>query len=329
MNTLLVLIPADDAQLEKLRELTKGRLTVTVLPEDAPAAEIAAALEDAEVVFGEPVPELLAEAKALRWIQMSWAGADLYTHAPDFPQTVQLTNATGVYGATIAEHAMAMLLALCRRLPAYGRQQRERIWRDCGSEWMLEGKRALILGAGDIGTNLAVRLGSFGVTCTGVRRVVREKPDCFAAMGTLAELDELLPQADLVACSLPDAPHTRGLLNRQRLLNMKRDAILLNVGRGSLIDTDALAEVMAGGHLFGAGLDVTQPEPLPPTHPLWGMENVILTPHVAGIGFGHAPQTAARIWKLCLENLRRYLAGETLRNVVDFSSGYRTLPSKE
>lgn len=329
MNTLLVLIPGDAAQLDRLREIAKGRLAVEVLPEDAPEADIAAALRKAEVVFGEPAPALLEKAKVLRWIQMSWAGADLYTHAPHFPETVQLTNATGVYGVTIAEHAMAMLLALCRRLPAYGRQQREKVWQDCGSEWALEGKHALILGAGDIGTNLAIRLRSFGVTCTGVRRVVREKPDCFAELGTLAELDQLLPQADLVACSLPDAPHTRGLLDRKRLLSMKRDAILLNVGRGSLIDTDALADVMAAGHLFGAGLDVVQPEPLPRSHRLWELENVILTPHVAGVGFGHAPQTAARIWTLCTENLQRYLAGEPLRNVVDFSSGYRTLPERE
>lgn len=279
-------------------------------------------LRTAEIIIGEPEPELLHQLPALRWLQMTWAGADRYTQMEQFPPHVILTNMSGAYGVTIAEHAMGMLLALCRRLPAYGRQQAQGKWQDAGSEKALFGKHALVLGAGDLGTEIARRCRAFGMYVTGICRTRHPLPSCFDASATLDELDRLLPEADAVLCCLPHTPQTCHALNRRRLAQMKPDAILINVGRGSLIDCQVLAELMQQGHLWGAGLDVTDPEPLPPNSPLWQMENVILTPHVAGVGFGHLTETEEKIWALCLENLRRYLSGDPLKHVVHICDGY-------
>ena len=122
---------------------------------------------------------------------------------------------------------------------------------------------------------------------------------------------------------LPGTKETAGLLDERRLRLMKKTAVLVNAGRGSLIDTAALEKVMAEGHLFGAALDVTAPEPLPESSPLWDMDNVIITPHVAGIGFGHLPETESKIADICCENLARYVRGEALINLVDRATGYR------
>lgn len=285
---------------------------------DTPPKEAAEIFSRADVVIGFAPPEALAAAKRLRWLQMTWAGVDAV--AGRLPEGVILTNASGAFGPVIAEHILACLLALCRRLPAYARQGK---WRALGSEATLEGRRALILGAGDIGVCTAQRLRPFGTRCVGIRRVAREKPDCFNEMYTLEALDEQLALADAVICCLPGTEQTRGLLNERRLLLMKPDALLVNVGRGSLIDTPALERVLASGRLFGAALDVTEPEPLPESSPLWAMDNVIITPHVAGIGFGHLPETERRIAEICADNLRRFLDGMPLANIVDPALGYR------
>lgn len=145
----------------------------------------------------------------------------------------------------------------------------------------------------------------------------------FDEIHTLEALDEQLPQADIVACALPGTAATKGLLNKQRLLSMKPGALLLNCGRGSLIVTDDLEEVLAMGHLGGVALDVTDPEPLPAHSPLWDDPKVILTPHISGASFGHVVQTEDKIYRLAAENLRRFLSGESLLNEVDFETGYR------
>ena len=319
---LLVLVPYSEADLAALRNAA-GDLRVVCLPEDAPREELRHALEQAKVVIGEPPVDLLQNLPNLEWIQMTWAGADRYTKDENFPRHIRVTNASGVYGVTIAEHILAMMLALNRRLPGYLRQQREGGYKDLGPEIAMENQVAVILGTGDIGLETARRLQVFGVAVIGVRRHKGGLLPGFTHVTTLDELDRILPQADTVIACLPDTPQTRGLMSAERIAQMKQGAIFLNVGRGSLVDTQALTEALQRGHLAGAGLDVTEPEPLPADHPLRQLDNVILTPHVAGVGFHHLPQTAKKIWTLCLDNVRRYQMGAPLRNVVDFSTGYR------
>lgn len=320
MNKLAIFAPVTPARRARVEELCRGWLEPVYSEEDCPVERQLEVLPEAEIIFGEPQPQLLTQAKPLRWLQISWAGVDSFL--PHLPQGVQFTNASGVYGEVIAEHCMAMLLALARRLPSYLAQQRQGIWADCGTEWTLNDKNILILGAGDLGSQLAQRLQGYGCTIVGLCRRMRAAQPPFDRLITMDELDAELPQADAVIGCLPGTAQTAGLLHADRLAAMKSDSILINVGRGNLIDLDALARLMAAGHLFGAGLDVTSPEPLPRDHPLWQQKNLILTPHVAGVGFGHLLRTEERIWDLFLDNLQRYRTGQPLTNQVSRTDGY-------
>lgn len=311
MKRLVVLVPCPQAVKEQLLQLTDA----VFLPPDAQESLIRQAMSDAEIVIGEPALPLVQAATHLRYLQMTWAGTDRYTNVPGFPPHVALCNLSGVYGVTIAEHAFAMLLALCRRLPAYFRQQRQGLWQDLGPEKALFGATALILGTGDLGGAIARRCHGFGMTAIGLCRSARPI-DGFDEVYAISALAEQLPRADVVFGCLPDTPQTRLLLDGQRLGLLPKGAVVINVGRGSLIDLSALTSLLASGRLWGAGLDVTEPEPLPAEHPLRQLDNVILTPHVAGVGFGHLPQTEAAIWRFCLDNLNCYLSNMPLKNLI-------------
>ena len=157
------------------------------------------------------------------------------------------------------------------------------------------------------------------------RRVARDYPDCYDKMVTLEQLDEVLPEADIIVCALPHTPETVGLLNRHRLGLMKPDAVLVNGGRGSLIDQDALCELLQAGHFWGVGLEVTSPEPLPKGHPLWDQPRLMITPHAAGNSFGPGSPLERKIWDHMIRNVTAYLRGEPIKNQIDFTTGYRKL----
>ena len=180
-----------------------------------------------------------------------------------------------------------------------------------------------VLGLGDIGGEFAKRAKALGARVIGVRRTGTDKPDFVDELIHTDKLDEYLPQADCVAITLPGTTATKGMFDAERMAKMKDGAILLNVGRGMIVDTDALCAALENGKLAGAGVDVTDPEPLPTDHPLWKMENAVITPHISG-GY-HLQETHDRIVRIMAENLKRFLAGEPLRNVIDFSTGYRKL----
>lgn len=319
-EAMLIQLPLTETHMGWLAEAAGGRCDL--LRPDSPDA-----FARATCVFGEPTPQELARMPRVRWVQMSWAGADRYTAAPGFPRNVRVCCATGAYGGVIAEYLFGAILALYRRFPAYVRQMDEGRWEPRFPGRGIEGRTVLILGAGNIGTEFAKRLRPFGAAILGVRRTARERPPEFDEMHTLDELPALLPRADIVSCSLPSTAQTRGLLDEAALRAMKKDALLLNVGRGTLLDPDVLAKVLASGHLLGAALDVCEPEPLPADHPLWTMENVLITPHIAGIGFGNVPETSDKIVRLCCRNLGAFLDGGRMESVVDFATGYRETPA--
>ena len=181
----------------------------------------------------------------------------------------------------------------------------------------------LILGAGDIGTNVARLFKMMDCHITGVRRVVRDIPKEFDAIITLDQVDSLLPDADIVICCMPHTLLTQGFMNRERLELMKSTAIFVNVGRGTLVDHDALADILNAGKIYGAALDVTCPEPLPQEHPLWKCRNVIITPHVSGQTFAGLSDKADYFYQVCKENLESYRDGKPLTNRVDLKTGYR------
>lgn len=317
---MYVMLPCKAHHKQWLREAAADRCELVFADEAAPEN-----FAGVTAVFGEPSIEAVLQMPDLEWIQLSWAGADRYTKSPDYPKHVLLSCASGAYGGTIAEYMFGTILAMYRNLPRYVRQMDQGLWQPKMPSCGIEGKTVLILGAGNIGSEFAKRLRPFGAKIIGVRRVQREVPPEFDEMHTLSELPELLKEADIVACSLPNTPDTIGLLDETMLRTMKPNALLVNVGRGTLVNPDVLAKVLQSGYLYGAILDVADPEPLPADHPLWKMENVLITPHVAGVGFGNVPETEDKIIRLGCDNLVRYLNGEKLAALVDFQTGYRAL----
>ena len=201
-------------------------------------------------------------------------------------------------------------------------------WVDEGWQETPVGKNVLILGGGDIGRAAAKLFRNFSCRVTGLCRTVRAMPEFFDKVITLERLDSALREADIIVGALPSTPETRKLFDRERLAVLKKSAVLINVGRGDLIDTDALVSALSEGKLYGAALDVTDPEPLPPEHPLWDLPNVILTPHITGGTFGHSPVTEQILFDLCGKNMERYKNGEPLLNVVDLSTGYRRMENR-
>lgn len=319
MKSIWVSIPATAAQREKMENIIASYREEwkLVFANDVSERENQRECSRAHIIIGQPDIEQLAKNSNLEWVQMTWAGTDKYTCQPGFPKHVQLTNASGAFGMIMSEYAIGAILALYRRFPQYWQQQKEHIWLDAGSEESLYGKTILLLGTGDIGSNLAKRLEVFGAYNIGVRRDASKVVEGIHEMHGFEDLDELLARADIVACSLPNKPQTRGLLYKERLLLMKKDAVLLNMGRGSLIDTDALVEVLETGHLRGVVLDVMNPEPLPKEHKLWDMDRVMLTPHIAGPSIAHCEATQDRIVDICCENIKLYLQGKPLRNRIE------------
>lgn len=259
----------------------------------------------AAVILGNPTVKVLAACESLRLLQTRSAGTDQYQKPGVLPPGALLLCASGAYGHSVSEHMLAMLLSLMKRLPAYRDQQHSRDWRDLGLVKTLAGALVLCVGTGDLGSSFAKLCKALGAKTIGIRRDAGTPAEGIDKMFPMDRLDELLPQADVVALMLPHSADTVHLMDRRRLLMMKRDAILLNGGRGSAVDCAALAEVLEGGHLWGACLDVTEPEPLPSDHPLWRQERAVLTPHTAG--GDHLSDTVDRIAAVALEHLTSFI----------------------
>ncbi len=310
----------DDELLSRLAE-SSPNLTVLDGLDANSALEHAAAAHGADV--GLVSPEFLEAAENLAWIQIGSAGVERYLERPEIAgahATVHLTNAAGVHGPVIAEHVFAMLLAHTRSLRASGRAQARGEWdRSVGSgSTSLAGSTLLVVGMGGIGSEVARRAKAFDMVVHATVRTPRPTPDYVDHLATGDQLDALLPLADHVVICLPLTAETEGLFDAQRLARMKQGATLVNIARGRIVNTDALIAALNTGHLAFAGLDVSDPEPLIEGHPLWGRDDVLITPHVAG----RAELTGERRNELFLENLQRFAAGRPLLNVVDRTAGY-------
>jgi phosphoglycerate dehydrogenase-like enzyme len=236
------------------------------------------------------------------------------------PGGAVLTNASGAYGLAISEYMLGVLLEMIKKLHIYRDNQLEANWSYSGQVKSIYHSTALIVGLGDIGGEFAKRLKALGAYTIGIRRKNPDKPDYLDELYFMDQLENLLPRADIVALSLPGTSLTYRVINRETLKLMKHDAVLINVGRGSAVDTDALCDALENGHLFGAALDVTDPEPLPKEHRLWKVKNAVITPHVSG-GFS-LQETHDRIVRISANNLEAILNGEKPANIVDLSAGY-------
>ena len=332
----------DDASAARLREATPPGWAVEILRSAAisdgdggPAvsAELAAAVKDAEVYFGFGFSApLLEAAPALRWVQSAAAGVGSLPRAAMQARGMTLTNAAGVMAITIAEHVIGGVLHLLHGFDVAAVQQRERTWDR--APWVepvdggldvrpreLSECRVVIVGVRGIGAAVAERCTVFGASCVGVRRDASAPiPPDFAEVVTTDALDEVLPEADVLVLAAPATEATRQLLDRRRIALLPDGAIVANVGRGSLVDEPALIEALgARGRLRGAVLDVFAEEPLPAASQLWGMANVLITPHVSSTSPG---RFWSRMLPLFLDNWTRWDRGEPLRNVVDLAAGY-------
>lgn len=280
-------------------------------------------LAGADAVIGICSPQLLQNAADLFWLHSYPVGVDSCSGADEglFEGRV-FSNSQRLSGPTIAEHTIGMMMALARALPAYHRAQMEQEWNRgiAGQERFgeLAGKTLLVAGLGGIGTEVAARAHGLGMRVIATRNSSREGPDFVDYVGLADELGELSKQAHVIVNALPLTDETRGLFDKDFFAGARPGAIFLSVGRGGSTVTDDLVAALRSGQLYGAGLDVTDPEPLPADHLLWQMERVIITPHVAASG-GDARR---RTMVIALENLRRYVAGEKLLNPVDMVRGY-------
>lgn len=277
-------------------------------------------LERAEVLMNYGDKSQIAPAKNVRYIHTISAGIDGYIdevdrcHGADLP----VSNGAGVYSDAVGEHVIALLMAVLHGIVPSVENMRNKQWPSIpmlGNVW---GKTAAVLGTGDIGNNAANIVRAMGARVLGYKLNPCAPFEPYDEIFTGEDgLDALLPQADLVLICLPGSPYTKDMLDARRIALMKPGAVVINIGRGSILNTQALIAALESGHIAAAGLDVTDPEPLPPDHPLWSAPNVLITPHISGLG---ASKQKHAEW--FAKNLRAYLAGQPLPGAVNRAMKY-------
>jgi glyoxylate/hydroxypyruvate reductase len=307
-----VLVYHADRRYAELVRVPKRGVSVHIA---ATPSEAAGAVADAEILYAWKFPpQLYAKAGRLKWLQVMGAGVD-WALVPELPEHVQITRAPGVFGPWMAEYVLAWCLWVTQRLKPYRDAQRQRRWDDHVLPERLGGKTVTIVGLGDIGRDIARAARGLGMRVLGVSRRGRPVREA-TRMDSVAAMTRALREADFVVLLLPLTPETRGIIGADALAAMKSTAWLINIARGAVVDEGALMAALEQRRIAGAVLDVFDREPLPPSHPLWKMDNVVVTPHISG------PSTADALTPVFNDNLARYLAGRPLRHVVDRHRGY-------
>ena len=318
-RNIIGVMPSLERELRERIRIKAAELGFTVAFFES-AEDAASAAETAEIIFGN-VPEICSKAPKLKWISTSNAGVEPYLKPGVFAsREVILTNASGAYGVTIAEHIIMVTLEMMRREADYRQIVAKHEWIRNLRIDSLYGSRITLLGTGDIGRKTAVRLRSFMPECiTGINRSGKPVPEMDRTV-RVDELNRILPETDVLIMSLPGTQASANIMNKERLHLLPETAYIVNVGRGSAIDQKALEACLRDGCLAGAALDVFETEPLPPDDSLWLCPRLHITPHTAGnTTLSH---TRRFIVEMFLDNLGRYAAGEPLKEVVDCSLGY-------
>jgi phosphoglycerate dehydrogenase-like enzyme len=314
-----ILVPDNEGLVEELQGVTAQARIVAVTE-----VNVMKEIVDADAYIGEITSAEVRAGKNLKWVGAISAGVERLLFPKDGSSdlrnsNITLTNNKIVQGPEIADHALAMLLMLSRNLYVLYKNDQQQIWNPRSFHGIeLNGKTAVVVGVGGIGTQIAVRANAFGMTVIGVdtedkpfvpflKRVV--KPD---------QLDDVLPQADVVFISVPDTPKSHKMMGARQFQLMKKNSYFIAVSRGGIYEMNGLVKALDEKRLAGAGVDVTDPEPLPKDHALWRFQNVIITPHIAG----RSDQDAVRMIGTIKENIRRFVEGKPLINVVDKQKGY-------
>lgn len=314
----ILITSPDPALLKELQSASEKARVVPVTP-----ANLLSEIADADAFIGDIKPEQVRAGKKLQWVQVMSAGVERVLHLSGGndlrDSNIVLTNNQIVQGPEIADHALAMLLMLSRGLNIFAMHRQQELWQGRPYRGIeLNGRTAVVIGVGGIGTQISARAWAFGMNVVGVdpedipytpfiRKVV--KPD---------QLDEVLPEADVVFVSAPHTPMSHKMMGARQFELMKPNSYFIAVSRGGLYDLNGLVKALDSKRLAGAGVDVTDPEPLPKGHPLWKFENVVITPHIAG----RSDKDRARMVGTIKENIRRFVDGKPLINVVDKVKGY-------
>ncbi|MEU7863235.1 D-2-hydroxyacid dehydrogenase [Nonomuraea sp. NPDC049141] len=321
-TTTLVLLPPHDPATESWPDRLGQAVPELVVRRPRTREEAADALAEADAAYGTLPPDLLAHAGRLRWLQAPQAGPPPgFYHPALVAHPVRVTNMRDTYTDHVAAHTLALVLALARGLPRYAREQARANWApdwDPDAVLALSEATALVVGVGAIGAEVGRLLAAFGTRVVGVDARRGGPVPGYAEVLPADALDRLLPQADLVILTVPHTPATEGLMDARRLALAKPGAYFVNIGRGPTVRLDDLAAALSAGHLAGAALDVAETEPLPADHPLWRRPDVLITPHVGGVG----PHADERRFAVLLENARRFVSGRELINLVDKSEWY-------
>lgn len=316
--TILAALPLSDQQ--RLNIVECGDVEIVEVPPQPSPGVLEEMASRAEVWFGPRIrPNVIEAARNLKWIQLMGAGVDRYMFPELAGSDILVTNLRGMHADTIADHVMMMVLAFARNLRLFSKSQEARRW-DRGEVRPLAGTRMAVVGLGSIGRAVARRASAFGMTIVGTVRQRRDLEGVDEVFGPEG-LMEAITNADWVVLCCPLTNETRGLIGEEQLKAMGTQAVLINIARGKVVDEQALIRALRDGWIAGAGLDVFEEEPLPESSPLWDMPNVIATPHISG-SVGSWQDYLDQATQVFCENLRRYLKGESLINVVDKAAGY-------
>jgi Phosphoglycerate dehydrogenase and related dehydrogenases len=273
-----------------------------------------------EVIVGWIPPIKLRYFPNLKWIQLPSAGTDGYT--ADVMGSVMLTNASGTYGHAISEYMVGAIFNIYKKFHLYRDLETLGEWNELEPVKSVAGSTVLSVGLGDIGGTFSKLMKLLGCKVIGVRKDINKSSNYLDEIVSIENIDSVIGRADIVAISVPGNEDTRGMFTREMFAKMKDKAVIINVGRGIVIDTEALCDALESGKLLGAVLDVTDPEPLPKNHRLYRIPSAVVTPHVSGRLRG-MPETYGYFMAILLDNAKRYVAGEPLRNLVDMKTGYR------
>lgn len=316
----VVVVGQSAEMVAALREASPSTVTIQhVTDRGAGDANLLSAIADAHALIGNPTLAVVKAAKELQWVQITSAGVKPYLYPELVNSDVVMTNAQTLSSAAIADHGFAMLLALTRKLNHFIVDRPNETWRGGNYDLVeLEGKTALVIGTGGIGSNVARRAKAFGMTVIGVDPEEFPPRLSFDRMVYPDRLDKVIPEADAIFVCAPHTKASEGMIGPAQFELMKRGSYFIAVSRGKVYDMASLVKALDSKHIAGAGVDVTDPEPLPKGHPLWKFENAVITPHVATQGLLGGE---LRI-KVYSENLARFAAGEKLLNIVDMRKEY-------
>jgi phosphoglycerate dehydrogenase-like enzyme len=316
MKHILVTLPVTEHHKKRLeRNITE--CSFLYVPKKEVTIDM---VQNSEIIVGNVPTSYIASSSNLELLQLNSAGADSYIVPGVLSAKTILTNASGAYGKTVAEHMFGMLMCLQKKLHLYRDDRLNGEWNDYGTVTSISDATVTVIGLGDIGLYFAGMAKALGAYVIGVKRRISDCPKQVDELHLIEDINDIIPRSDVIVSFLPNTPSTYHIYNADFFFKMKKTGIFLNGGRGSAVDQTSLLAAIQNGRILAAGLDVTDPEPLPSNHPLWNEKNIMITPHVSGSY--HLPETLDKIVEIAATNIENYLTGKRLINVIDFERGY-------